>query len=77
MENTQLGDWLELSDAIGATGLTARSLQRYAKAGKVEREVRALLRERQRLTEGRPDTFTIQNQMTLLKTEREFCLFSD
>jgi putative ABC transport system permease protein len=37
----------------------------------VEREVRALLRERRRLTEGRPDTFTIQNQMTLLKTERE------
>jgi hypothetical protein len=40
MENTQLGEWLQLSDAIGATGLTARSLQRYAKAGKVEREVR-------------------------------------
>jgi putative ABC transport system permease protein len=37
----------------------------------VEREVRALLRERQRLTEGRQDAFTIQNQMTLLKTERD------
>jgi len=37
----------------------------------VEREVRNLLRARQRLTEGRPDTFTIQNQMTLLKTERD------
>lgn len=36
----------------------------------VEREVRALLRERLRLTEGRQDTFTIQNQTTLLKTER-------
>jgi putative ABC transport system permease protein len=37
----------------------------------VEREVRGLLRRRQRLAEGRPDTFTIQNQMTLLKTERD------
>lgn len=37
----------------------------------VEREVQALLRERQHLTEGRPDTFTIQNQTTLLKTERD------
>jgi putative ABC transport system permease protein len=37
----------------------------------VEREVRTLLRERQRLTEGRQDTFTIQNQATLLKTERD------
>jgi putative ABC transport system permease protein len=37
----------------------------------VEREVRILLRARQHLTEGRPDTFTIQNQMTLLKTERD------
>jgi putative ABC transport system permease protein len=37
----------------------------------VERDVRELLRERQRLAESRPDTFTIQNQTTLLKTERE------
>jgi len=37
----------------------------------VEREVRALLRERLRLTEERQDTFTIQNQTTLLKTERD------
>ena len=37
----------------------------------VEREVRTLLRARQRLNDGRPDTFTIQNQMTLLKTERD------
>jgi len=37
----------------------------------VEREVREVLRRRQRLAEGRPDSFTIQNQMTLLKTERE------
>jgi putative ABC transport system permease protein len=37
----------------------------------VEHEVRDLLRARQRLTEERPDTFTIQNQKTLLKTERE------
>ncbi len=34
----------------------------------VEREVRELLR--QRLAEGRPDAFTIQNQTTLLKTQR-------
>jgi putative ABC transport system permease protein len=38
---------------------------------RVEREVREFLRQRQRLPEGRPDTFTIQNQTTLLKTERE------
>jgi len=37
----------------------------------VEREVRVLLRARQRLTQERPDTFTIQNQRTLLKTERD------
>jgi len=37
----------------------------------VEREVRELLRTRQRLTEESPDSFTIQNQKTLLKTERE------
>ena len=37
----------------------------------VEREVRELLRERLRLTDGRPDTFTVQNQKTLLVTERE------
>jgi putative ABC transport system permease protein len=37
----------------------------------VEREVRGLLRERQRLTEGRQDTFTIQSQATLLRTERD------
>ena len=38
---------------------------------RVERDVRDLLRERQRLAEGRPDTFTIQNQKTLLAAERE------
>jgi putative ABC transport system permease protein len=38
---------------------------------RVERDVRELLRQRQRLAEGRPDTFTIQNQTTLLKTEQE------
>lgn len=37
----------------------------------VEREVRDLLRQRQRLAEGRPDTFTIQNQKTLITTERD------
>jgi putative ABC transport system permease protein len=37
---------------------------------RVERDVRGLLRERQRLAEGRPDTFTIQNQQTLVRTER-------
>jgi len=37
----------------------------------VEQEVRTLLRERQRLTEGHQDTFTIQNQTNLLKTERD------
>lgn len=38
---------------------------------RVEREVRGLLRQRQRLIEGRPDTFTIQNQTTLLQAERD------
>jgi putative ABC transport system permease protein len=38
---------------------------------RVERDVRGLLRERQRLADGRPDTFTIQNQKTLLATERD------
>jgi putative ABC transport system permease protein len=38
---------------------------------RVERDVGARLRERQRLAEGRPDTFTIQNQKTLLRAERE------
>ena len=38
---------------------------------RVEGDVRELLRQRQRLAEGRPDTFTIQNQTTLLKTEKE------
>lgn len=38
---------------------------------RVERDVRALLRERQRLADGHPDTFTIQNQKTLVATERE------
>lgn len=38
---------------------------------RVERDVRGLLRERQRLAEGRPDTFTIQNQQTLIRTERD------
>jgi len=38
---------------------------------RVERDVRGLLRERQRLTAGRPDTFTIQNQQTLIRAERE------
>jgi putative ABC transport system permease protein len=38
---------------------------------RVEQDVRELLRERQRLADGRPDTFTIQNQKTLLATERE------
>ena len=38
---------------------------------RVERDVSARLRERQRLAEGRPDTFTIQNQRTLLRAERE------
>ena len=37
----------------------------------VEREVRELLRQRQRQAEDRPDAFTIQNQITLLKTRRE------
>jgi putative ABC transport system permease protein len=37
----------------------------------VEREVRDVLRERQRLAEDRPDTFTIQNQQTLIRTERD------
>jgi putative ABC transport system permease protein len=36
----------------------------------VERDVRELLRQRQRLAEGRPDPFTIQNQTTVLKTQR-------
>ena len=38
--------------------------------GKAESEIRNLLRERHRLRE-RPDDFTIQNQETLLATERE------
>ena len=38
---------------------------------RVERDVSARLRERQRLADGQPDTFTIQNQRTLLRTERE------
>ena len=37
----------------------------------VEQEVRGVLRRRQRLPEGRPDNFTIQNQMRLLATERQ------
>jgi len=38
---------------------------------RVERDARDLLRERQRLADGRPDTFTIQNQQTLIRTERD------
>jgi putative ABC transport system permease protein len=38
---------------------------------RVERDVRELLRERQRLAEGHPDTFTIQNQRTLIRTEQD------
>jgi len=38
---------------------------------RVESDVRALLRERQRVPPGRPDSFTIQNQINLLKTEHE------
>jgi putative ABC transport system permease protein len=38
---------------------------------RVEQEVRTLLRQRQRLPEGRPDPFTIQNQTSLLETQRE------
>lgn len=38
---------------------------------RVERDVAQLLRERHRVTEGRPDTFTIQNQKTLLRAERD------
>ena len=37
----------------------------------VERDVRELLRQRQRLADDRPDPFTIQNQTTLLRTRRE------
>jgi len=37
---------------------------------RAEKEIRDLLRRRHRLR-GRPDDFTIQNQATLLKTERE------
>jgi len=36
----------------------------------VERDVRELLRQRQRLADDRPDPFTIQNQTTLLRTRR-------
>jgi putative ABC transport system permease protein len=49
----------------------------YVQAGssrwmdRVERDVRELLRERQRLSEGHPDTFTIQNQRTLIRTEQD------
>ena len=49
----------------------------YVQAGssrwmdRVERDVRELLRERQRLAEGHPDTFTIQNQRTLIRTEQD------
>jgi putative ABC transport system permease protein len=48
--------------------IQVRTSERLAR---VEREVRELLRRRQRLLEGRPDAFTIQSQATLLKTERE------
>jgi putative ABC transport system permease protein len=47
--------------------IQARSSQQLPR---VEREVRELLRQRQRLPEGRLDTFTVQNQATLLRTER-------
>jgi putative ABC transport system permease protein len=49
----------------------------YVQAGssrwmdRVERDVRELLRERQRLSEGHPDTFTIQNQRTLIRIEQD------
>jgi putative ABC transport system permease protein len=46
--------------------IQARSSQHLAA---VERQVRELLRQRQRLPEGRLDTFTVQNQATLLRTE--------
>jgi putative ABC transport system permease protein len=48
--------------------IQARDSQRLPR---VEQEVRKLLRQRQRLDEGRPDPFTIQNQTTLLKTQRQ------
>jgi putative ABC transport system permease protein len=38
--------------------------------GKTEREIASLLRQRHRLN-NKPDDFTIQNQATVLKTERE------
>jgi len=38
--------------------------------GPAEKELRSVLRQRHRLR-GKPDDFTIQNQATLLKTERE------
>lgn len=41
-----------------------------AALGQAEREIRRLLRRRHRLR-GKPDDFTIQNQATLLKAERE------
>ena len=40
-ETTTVGDeWLHLPDAVGATGLSERSLQRLAKKGEIEREDR-------------------------------------
>ena len=38
--NQEGGDWLRLPDAIGATGLSEKTIQRYAKAGKIERDDR-------------------------------------
>jgi putative ABC transport system permease protein len=48
--------------------IQARDSQRLPR---LECDVRELLRQRQRLADGRPDTFTIQNQTTLLRTEQE------
>ena len=38
--NQEGGEWLRLPDAIGATGLSEKTIQRYAKAGKIERDDR-------------------------------------
>jgi putative ABC transport system permease protein len=48
--------------------IQARSSRRLAQ---LEGDVRELLRQRQHVAADRPDTFTLQNQTTLLKTERE------
>jgi putative ABC transport system permease protein len=48
--------------------IQARDSQRLPR---VEQEVRELLLRRQRVAEGRPDPFTIQNQTTLLKAQQE------